>query len=242
MKTEPKTVAAVDRALSVLGAFRDGESYLSLTTIADRTGLYMSTILRLALTLEKHGYIARGDDGKYRIGSEPLKLAARYQSAIQPHEFILPTLSKLVRASGESASFNVREGKRRICLYRIDSPHRIHDHTLPGDTLELPAGAAGKVLAAFSDDGDRSYAEIRKSFIGRSAGEVERDAAGVAAPVFGVTGLAGALALSGPRTRFDAVAIANMEIELITAAAELTAKLGGDSTIFPGRRPTKKKS
>jgi hypothetical protein len=40
-------VAAVERALSILGAFYDGESTLSLSKIAQRAGLYKSTTLRL---------------------------------------------------------------------------------------------------------------------------------------------------------------------------------------------------
>ncbi|MDO9217858.1 MAG: helix-turn-helix domain-containing protein, partial [Lacisediminimonas sp.] len=44
-------VAAVERALAILNSFRPGDGSLSLHDIAERTGLYKSTILRLIVTL-----------------------------------------------------------------------------------------------------------------------------------------------------------------------------------------------
>ena len=43
----PGGAAAVDRALSVLSAFRPGDKALSVTELAERTRLYKSTVLRL---------------------------------------------------------------------------------------------------------------------------------------------------------------------------------------------------
>ena len=51
MNAKANGVAAVERALSVLGAFRDGDASLSLHELAARTGLYKSTILRLLVSL-----------------------------------------------------------------------------------------------------------------------------------------------------------------------------------------------
>ena len=52
-------VAAVDRALSILGAFSESDAKLSLAEISKRTGLYNSTVLRLMKSLEKFGYMYR---------------------------------------------------------------------------------------------------------------------------------------------------------------------------------------
>jgi hypothetical protein len=53
----PGGVAAVDRALSVLGAFQDGDAALSLAELAERTRLYKSTVLRLLASLEHGGWV-----------------------------------------------------------------------------------------------------------------------------------------------------------------------------------------
>jgi DNA-binding IclR family transcriptional regulator len=74
-------VAAVDRALLILSAFREDDVALSLALLARRTGLYKSTILRLLQSLLRAGYVVRQPDGNYVIGSEPTRLAKMYRPA-----------------------------------------------------------------------------------------------------------------------------------------------------------------
>ena len=69
-------VAALDRAFSILFAFRPGDYALTLAELAARTGLYKSTILRLAGSLIQHRMLFRLEDGRYQIGAAPLMLGA----------------------------------------------------------------------------------------------------------------------------------------------------------------------
>ena len=73
-------VAAVDRALLILSAFREDDATLSLALLARRTSLYKSTILRLLQSLLRAGYVVRLPDGNYVIGPEPTRLAKMYQT------------------------------------------------------------------------------------------------------------------------------------------------------------------
>ncbi|MGO2393107.1 MAG: helix-turn-helix domain-containing protein, partial [Halomonas sp.] len=68
MVQKQNRVEAVERALTILEAFTDQERSLSLVTLAERTGLYKSTILRLIGSLERFGYIVREGDGTYALG------------------------------------------------------------------------------------------------------------------------------------------------------------------------------
>ena len=65
LQTEADTggVAAVERALAILDAFTEQDRSLTLAQVATRTGFYKSTILRLAASLEKKGYLIRLADG-----------------------------------------------------------------------------------------------------------------------------------------------------------------------------------
>ena len=47
-----------------------------------------------------------------------------------------------VEASGETASFYVREGQSRVCLFRQNSPHAARHHLDEGSELPLTAGAS----------------------------------------------------------------------------------------------------
>src|SRR5437764_9207559 len=131
-------------------AFLGGKPLLTLTEIAEEADLHKSTALRLIETLVQSGYMMSTSDGLYHIGPTCLRLAARYQDAIQPHDLIFPVLRDIVAETGESAAFNVKQGKIRICLYRVDSPQRIRDSIRTGDILPIDRGAGGRIFSAFA--------------------------------------------------------------------------------------------
>lgn len=225
-------VAAVERAIAVLNAFQAGDSSLSLNELARRTGMYKSTILRLLSTLVQEHCIVRLDDGSYQLGSMLLHWGGLYQAALRLDDHVPPILRRLVQETEEGASFFTREGGHRVCLFRVDSPRSIRDHIRTGDLVPLDKGAAGRVLIAFDPaSSPRSQAPVQPYII--TIGEREPDIAAIAAPVFGPQKrLRGALALSGPAARFSADLIPAMSASLLAAAADLTRRLGGDTSLF----------
>jgi DNA-binding IclR family transcriptional regulator len=229
--SDQKTVAAVERALSVLDAFRAEDRSLSLAELAERTKLYKSTILRLIQTLRAAGYLEQREDGTYRVGPSALRLARCYQNATTPADIVLPILRRLVDATSESAGFQVKAGAHRMCLYRVDSPQRLRDHMSPGDLLPLQLGAAGRVIVAFSDH-KASHHLLSKNLFVKTSGETAKGMAGVACPIFNEDGFIGALTLSGPDIRFDKPAIARFRRILLEAARDATSQLRGDISIY----------
>jgi DNA-binding IclR family transcriptional regulator len=229
-------VAAVDRALSVLAAFREGDSVLTLAEMAERTGMYKSTILRLCASLESHGYLHRLDGAGYRLGPTPMRLASLYQRSFRLGDVVVPALRALVTRSGESASFYVREGTVRVCLHRVDSPLSVREHVREGDHLPLDKGAAGRVLLAFSGEEGEVYDRVRRRYVTATFGERDRETAAVAAPVFrSGQELTGALSVSGPVYRFSPRIAARLATVVLSAAADLTVALGGDRRPFDER-------
>lgn len=227
-------VAAVERALSVVDAFTEKDHSLTLTELSRRTGFYKSTILRLSESLEKFGYLYRLDDGSFRLGPKPLQLAALYQRHFRTVDVVPRALRKLVDDLGESASFFIRDGDRRVCLHRIDSPRHIRDTVHEGDTLPLNAGASGHVILAFSAQPGDKYDGIRESFFAASSGERDGETAAVAAPVFGANQrLMGALSVSGPRYRMEELPAEKILPPLLREARELTRTFGGNPEVFP---------
>ncbi|MBU8544700.1 MULTISPECIES: IclR family transcriptional regulator [Roseomonadaceae] len=217
---EPKDgVAAVDRALAILGAFRPGDASLSLAELAARTGLYKSTILRLLASLERGRCAARLADGRWALGPMLFHWGALHARAQPVEAHLPPTLTALAQRSGETASFWVRHATQRLCLARVRSPNRIGDDLAVGDLIPLPAGAGGRVLTA---------ADPRGLGVVATYGERNPDTAAIAAPVFGPSGvLAGALSLSGPKSRIQAQSEAHLAT-MAEAASDLTRRLGGD--------------
>lgn len=197
-------VEAVERALTILEAFREGQDSLTLAEIAKATGFYKSTILRLIGSLERFGYMCRREDGRYQLGPSLWRLGSLYRRNFDLGAHIRPELKRLVRETGETASFYVREGDQRICLYRQNSPQAIRHHLDEGVRLALDRGAAGRVLLAHSGASGAPYSAIRTDGWYVSVGERDSNIAAVAVPLFDSVGtLRGALAVSGLITRFD---------------------------------------
>ena len=221
-------VEAVERALTVLDAFRADRPTMTLGEIAAATGFYKSTILRLAASLERCGYLVREENGVFRLGPTPWRLGSVYRAGFNLGGTIRPELRRLVEASGETASFYVREGRSRVCLFRHNSPQSARHHLDEGAELPLNAGASAHVLVAFSDGrGSRSNAVQQRGYC-ISLGERDPQVAAVAVPVFDLGGqFRGALAISGLIGRFK-------EQERRAALAQLSASADRLRSVLPG--------
>lgn len=227
LEEDSKPVAAAERLISILNIFVGSRGPLSLAEISRRTGLYKSTILRLAKTLLDHEYLIRTDDGNFHVGPVVLQLSTSYQNSVQPQEIVVPILRELMERTGETASYVVPRDNFRICLYRVDSPHPLRDHGLPGDVAPLDKGAAGRIFLAFAHPNDPKYDEVRKKKIAVTRGELHEGMVGLAAPVFDAdNNVIGVIGLTGPDSRFRQPAMATMEKHLRAAADLLTDRLG----------------
>jgi DNA-binding IclR family transcriptional regulator len=240
VKETPGGAAAVDRALAILAAFDAGDEALPLADIARRTGLYKSTILRLAASLEHAGMLRRRADGRFALGPELLRLGRLYQRSFRLGDSVMPVLRRLAADSGESAAFYVRDGDERRCLYRVESAQPVRVWVQEGQSRPLARGAAGRVILAFSGppdrEGDAEAQRIRARRFAVSRGEVTADTAAIAAPVLGIgQQLVGALNLSGPSQRITPAVVERCVKLVLAAAAELTRTLGGTWDTTPAR-------
>ncbi|WP_338663099.1 IclR family transcriptional regulator [Pararoseomonas sp. SCSIO 73927] len=225
-------VASAGRALTVLSAFRKGDDAVSLAELAERTGLVKSTIMRLALTLEEHGYIVGLPDGSYRLGAELFRLGSLYQQSFRVEAHVMPSLEALVSETGESAAFYVRDRQSRLCLFRADSPHPLRLHVRQGDRLPMDGSSIAQVLRLFGAVPlPPEAAGTAIPFYTAAANDPHSSS--MAAPVFGPgPNFAGALCLTGPITRFTREAADAAAPVLLRVAAELTRSMGG--TLLPG--------
>lgn len=197
-------VEAVERALTLLEAFAEGAPQLTLAELAARTGYYKSTILRLAASLERFGYLTRGADGAFRLGPAPAQLGALYRDRADHGGLIRAALKRLRDASTHTASFYVRSGATRSCLYRENSEREIRHHLEEGARLPLALGAAGKVLLAYTEKPGRQGRQVRRDGYATSQGERDPHIAAVAVPLFDAAGaFQGALCLSGLAAQFS---------------------------------------
>lgn len=194
---------SVERALSILSAFGIRRTRMSLAELAAETGLHKSTILRLTRSMAIYGFIDRDAQGRFLIGASAWHLGLIFRQEFDPVELIRPVLRQLVEATGETASYFVRAGDDRVCLYRENSPCLEKYGVEEGVRLRLGTGASGLVLrrytgeeladlSAFNEHGTVSLDMTRNPNI-----------ASISTPVFSASGhFRGALTISGLNTRF----------------------------------------
>lgn len=215
--------AAVDRALTLLQCFRAGDAPLSLATLAQRTGLYKSTVLRLLASLDHAMLVERLPTGGYVLGPGVARLQHVYRASYSLERIIMPALEELVAITQESAALHVLWGAgaqaQRLSLFRVDSPQPIRDHYKAGDILPMTGGVGAKVLMAFCNDAalvaahfasqesQQLLTTIRTTGYAAAVGDRDPEVAGIAAPIFKTDGqgqrvLTGALILTMPATRY----------------------------------------
>jgi len=217
-------VAAVDRALMLLSAFREGDRALGLAELATRADLVKSTTLRLLASLVHFGFVQRTGDGLYALGPEIARLNGTFSKGLSLEAIVVPALERLVEQTKETAAFHVRRGDRRLCLYRVNSTLPLHVHVQVGDLLPLDRGAGGRVLSAFSGAKGAMHERIRREGFVALQGDRVADLAGIAAPVIGPGGeLVGSITLSLPTHRYKEKFVAPVR----DAARTASARLGG---------------
>ncbi|HEY2505838.1 MAG TPA: IclR family transcriptional regulator [Streptosporangiaceae bacterium] len=227
-------VGVLDRCVGLLDLLADGPK--SLRLLSDRSGLPRPTAHRLLVALEAHRLAARDDSGLFRLGPRLVELATKAGPELNLAVAAGPVLARLHAKTGESVQLYVRSGVHRLCVAARDSGTGLRDSVPVGALLPLAAGSGGKVLLAWSADGDRlgvpasELAEVREQRFAESVAEREPGVASVSAPVFagsenrGET-LIAALCVSGPVSRLGQAPGRTLSAAVVAAAAELSALL-----------------
>jgi len=220
----------LDRAIAILDTVAQ-IGPLSLAELQDATGLPRPTAYRIAVALERHGALARGEDGRFVLGHRLAAWGAVAGRGLA--DAARPVLAQLANDTGESAQLYVREGDQRVCVAVHERPSGLRDTVPLGARLPLDRGSGGKVLVAWGPDPtrfdlpERELAAVRRRGFAASVGEREAGVASVSAPVFGGSGsVVAAISVSGPIDRLGANPGRRLGDAVVVAARELTAVVG----------------
>ena len=148
--TGPDFVEALARGLDVLACFDDRHPRMSLTEIADRTGLARPTARRLLLTLAELGFV-RLDEGRFTLTPKVLTLGLAYVGSLGLWEVARPHLEALVAQTGESSSMAQLDGSDIVYVARVSVPKIITLRVVIGTRFPAVATSQGKVLLAALD-------------------------------------------------------------------------------------------
>jgi IclR family transcriptional regulator, pca regulon regulatory protein len=146
----PDFVEALARGLDVIACFGRERPEMSLSDVAQATGLARPTARRLLLTLEELGFV-RSRDGQFALTPRVLSLGTAYVASLGLWEIARPRLEALVRRTGESSSMAQLDGCDIVYVARVSVPKIIALRVEVGTRFPAPPTSQGKVLLAALD-------------------------------------------------------------------------------------------
>jgi DNA-binding IclR family transcriptional regulator len=142
-----KRVQSVTRTVEILRAIGNAGEDLTLSDLAERTGLPRSTVHRIVQTLQSANFVTKGAGvGGLRLGPEFGRLAANSRQVLTPT--MRPFLEKLALEISEGTSLTVLEGLNVRFLDQAIVGQGLRAVTLVGTTFPAHCTANGKVLLA----------------------------------------------------------------------------------------------
>ncbi|GAA3382628.1 IclR family transcriptional regulator [Cryptosporangium minutisporangium] len=197
----------VDRVVRILESFDPDTPALTVSELAARADLPLSTTSRLVEQLVGHGLLSRDADRRVRIGVRMWELAARASPTLGLREAAMPFLEDLHAVVGHHAQLGVLDGHEVLFLERLSAPGAVINLTKIAGRIPLHASSAGLVLLAHATPALqdavlrrplRSYtprtisdpkqlravlAQVRQQGFVHCPGHIHTDAAGLAVPV-----------------------------------------------------------
>ncbi len=182
---------------------------VSFAEIHQQTRLPKSTVHRLVLALELHGFLRREADGRIVTGT-------RFVTGMLP-QIAEPILRRLTEETGESSQVYVRRGEHRLCIAAVESPQELRTTIGVGTLLTIERGSAGRLLS-----GDRGA--LKRGWI-QSVADRAPGIASVSAPIFDASVLIAAVSVSGPIERLGTSPGLRYAPPVVAAAKEIQAAL-----------------
>lgn len=151
-KDTKNTIPAVDSATRLVEVLSLDAGAHTVTELAERLDISVTTCFRILHTLENADWIYRSPQGGYHLSAGLIRLLTpvyRYQllvGSLKPH------LAALSEATQRSVKISVRQGDEAVTIHRVEFPHPYSLTSRVGARFALPYGSSGTALLLdFSD-------------------------------------------------------------------------------------------
>lgn len=249
-------VQSLVRALRLLEQVAEAADGITLTEVAHRVGLPVSSAHRLLSTLQQEGYV-RFDNERtlWFVGVRAFIVGGAFLRSRDLVQVARPYMRHLMEESGETVNLAVEDEGRAIYLAQVECRQLMRALAQPGARVPMHSSAVGKTLLAFVSEPRRAALLARmelERFTDRTIGgrrELDRDLAAtrrrgyatddeehavglrcVAAPIFDeAREVVAAISLSGPAARVTDARFGKLGEMVRRFAASVTRDLGGQA-------------
>jgi len=145
-KTKTSSIQVIDRMTALLDALAAEDNGGSLKVLAAETGLHPSTAFRILAALIEHDFVARDEQGHYRLGPHLLSLAAKARVGQDVRAMARPEMAWLRDQVGETVNLTVRQGDEVVYVERLTPNRMMRVEQVVGSRAPLHVTAVGKLM------------------------------------------------------------------------------------------------
>ena len=239
------------KAILVLQCFSLREPLLSLTDLARKVDLPLSTTHRILATLREFGLIEQaGDRQSYRLGLKLLELGSTVLANLEVHREAVSYIEELARETGETVHLGVFDGLQVVSIEKMESSQGLSSNVTIGKGAPAYCTGVGKALLAYQPKAvvDRvcqhliahtahtitdpaklgdELEQVRRLGYAVDNMEHQPGVRCIAAPIRNHTGsVIASLSVSGPATRIPRERVPALATRVRELAAKLSARLG----------------
>jgi IclR family transcriptional regulator, acetate operon repressor len=214
-----KEIQSVHNACALVEALAERQPLpLGVSELARLTGIEKSAAHRLAITLNRAGWLDRTRDGRWQIAAALGRLARRAATAALTAT-MRPRMETLRDQTGETVMLVAIEHARLMVHEVVESRHALRITAPVGSELPLIRSSAARAIAAHLPpeelaalrrahpalDNDQTLANVRRRGWAVNDREIVADARVVGAPILAPDGYPlAALIVCGPTSRITA--------------------------------------
>ena len=157
-------VQSLCRALSILNVIADEDRGLTMTDIAQRAGLPLSTTHRLLTTLQHERYVRfDNEQSQWMMGVQAFIIGNAFVHSRDIIATSRPFMTALMEKSGETVNLAVADQGECIYLAQIECRQMMRVQAKPGSRVPMHSSAVGKaLLSAMPDEKARKFLAMRE--------------------------------------------------------------------------------
>jgi len=247
------SIQALDRGLALLQLIAEADG-LTLTDLAQRSGLAPSTVHRLLFTLEAHRFAMHDEErGLWLIGVDAFKTGTAFLRNRRLAGMGREVMRELMEQTGETINLGIEDNGEVVFISQIESHNTLRAFFRAGTRSLMHASGVGKALLAgfpearvkqilyakglqrFTDktrvDPTELFAELTESRERGWAIDDEERTPGmrcIAAPIYNELGeTIAAVSISGPTVRLTSQRLGEFGPLVMRAADQITSSIGG---------------
>ncbi|MEQ1952423.1 HTH-type transcriptional regulator BhcR [Mesorhizobium sp. CN2-181] len=250
---EANAVQSLDRGLKILAIVAEADG-LSLSEVAERSGIAASTAYRMLTTLETHGMVEfEKTEQLWSIGVATYRMGAAFLRRRKLADRARGVMQDLMERTGETANLGLAEDDCVVFISQVETHQAIRAFFRPGTRSPFHASGIGKAVLA-NLPAERVTQIIRRTGLEAFTGRTLADAPAlirdlgtikrrgwslddeerhpgmrcVASAIFNEFGEPiGGISVSGPTARVTPERVAELGPMIREAAAEITGMIGG---------------